>query len=342
MNVDAFVAERQVAWTELDAIVTRAKRRPHRLDSASVHRLGELYRATVADLAFARRRWPGDPVVARLEQLVLRARPAVYTGAGTSGRISDFVRRGYWRSVAERPLMLLLAATFLFGAVALTAVWAWRDPEHATGFVPSQYRVVAEPHHYDRPSAPTDAGTDTSLAAQIMTNNIRVTFMAFGGGLLLGVGAAFVLIQNGALLGALWGLAIGGGNGRPFLELIAPHGVLELSCIVVAAAAGLRVGWAVVAPGYRRRSDAVRDEARAAVPMIIGTACWLVVAGLVEGFVTPRRIGVEAAVALGVALAAIYWTLVFVLGRPRRDGGELAPALAVPRDQSLAESFSLR
>ncbi len=339
MKVDAFVADRDQLWAELDAIVTHAGRRPQRLPAADVHRLGTLYRATAADLAVARRRWPGDPVVARLEQLVARARPAVYTG-GSRGRIGDFVRRGYWRSVRERPAVLALAAVLLFGSAALTTVWAWRDPDRAAGLVPSSYRSVAEPHRYDHRNGPSTS-QDTALAAEIMTNNIRVTFLAFGAGLLLGAGAGLVLLQNGVMLGAVFGLAISGGNGRPFIELVTPHGVLELSCIVVSAAAGLRIGWAIIAPGHRRRVDALVAEARAAVPMLVGTAAWLVVAGLVEGFITPAGIGLAPALVIGFGLGGLYWTLVALLGRPAPAplGADIDDLVAA---QSLAESFSLR
>ena len=125
------------------------------------------------------------------------------------------------------------------------------------------------------------------MASQIFTNNIQVTFLAFAGGMLLGLGTLYVLFQNGMMLGAVGGLAIGAGNGRPFFELVTAHGVLELSCIVVAGAAGLRLGWAIIDPGNRTRGEALRDEARAAVEIVLGTAAWLVVAGLVEGFLTP-------------------------------------------------------
>ena len=98
---------------------------------------------------------------------------------------------------------------------------------------------------------------EAAFSAAIMTNNIRVTLLAFAAGILAGLGTAAVLILNGVLLGAIGGLAVGAGNGRPFFELVAAHGVLELSCIVVAGAAGLRFGWALVEPGTGTRGDAL-------------------------------------------------------------------------------------
>jgi len=87
----------------------------------------------------------------------------------------------------------------------------------------------------------------------------------------------------------------------------------------VAGAAGLRMGWALVDPGRRPRGEALASEARAAVELVLGTAVWLVVAGLVEGLVTPLGIGPGRAIAVGVGLAAIYWALVWRLGRPRPE-----------------------
>jgi uncharacterized membrane protein SpoIIM required for sporulation len=92
--------------------------------------------------------------------------------------------------------------------------------------------------------------------------------------------------------------------------------VLELSCIVVAGAAGLRMGWALIDPGRISRSTALVAEARQAAELAIGTAPWLVLAGLVEGFVTPSGLGVPGALVVGFSLGVLYWALVMVRGRP--------------------------
>jgi uncharacterized membrane protein SpoIIM required for sporulation len=129
---------------------------------------------------------------------------------------------------------------------------------------------------------------------------------------------AAVLLYNGVLLGTVSGLAIGAGNARVFFELVTAHGVLELSCIVVTAAAGLRMGWALIEPGRRRRIDSLVAEGRRAVEIVLGTAPWLVLAGLVEGFFTPAGIGLAAVLTVGFGLAATYWVLVIVRGTPAR------------------------
>src|SRR5205823_6095793 len=119
------------------------------------------------------------------------------------------------------------------------------------------------------------------------------------------------------ILGFVAGLAIGAGNGRVFFELVTAHGVLELSCIVVSGAAGLRLGWAIIDPGTRPRGEALRQEARAAIEMVLGTAPWLVLAGLVEGFLTPAGTGLATVLAVGLSLGAVFWGLVLWRGAPK-------------------------
>jgi uncharacterized membrane protein SpoIIM required for sporulation len=150
--------------------------------------------------------------------------------------------------------------------------------------------------------------------------------MAFGAGLAAGLGSALVLVSNGAILGAVGGVAAGAGNLRPFVDLVTPHGVLELSCIVVAGASGLRLGWAIVSPGPRRRGVALREEARRTVLVVLGTAPWLVVAGLVEGFADPAALGLGGVLGMGFGLGALYWALVVWRGRavPQRRTRRLA------------------
>jgi len=142
--------------------------------------------------------------------------------------------------------------------------------------------------------------------------------VAFAGGIAAGIGTAALLVYQGVLFGAITGLSIWAGNGRSFFELVTAHGVLELSCVVVASAAGLRMGWALVSPGHRRRGVALAAEARVAVEIVLGTAPWLVLAGLVEGFITPRGLGLGPVIVVGVTLGAVYWALVLWRGRPAR------------------------
>lgn len=316
MKVERFISEREGDWRELDELLRSGRR--GRGGARGVLRLGALYRAAAADLALARRGHPGDPIVPRLESLVARARQAVYADEPRRGSLRTFFARTYWVRVRERPVPLLLALALVLVPAAITAGWALGDPGAAVGLVPGQFRGAVEPVGDTGMTAAQSAG----FSGAVMTNNIQVTFLAFATGILLGLGTAFVVAYNGAILGAVAGGAIANGNAAGFAEFVMAHGIIELSCIAVAAAAGLRMGYAIVAPGPRPRMRALAEEARSAIVIVLGTVPWVILAGLIEGFVTRAGFGLVPGIVLGVAVGAIYWTLVLVRGRPR-----MSPAL---------------
>jgi uncharacterized membrane protein SpoIIM required for sporulation len=314
VNLERFEAQRGPDWLRLDELLRRAggRRGPRRLGASGVLELGALYRGAAADLAYARRRFPGDPVVARLEALVTRGRAAVYGRARRGTSVREFFARGYWRRLAERPGMIALAVALLFAPAAAGAAWGLADPGAAVGLVPSQFQGAADP-----PAAGRDFGTaeGSVFATQVMVNNIQVTLLAFVGGLTFGLATAFSLLYNGLLVGVLGGLAFGAGNGTAFVRLLSAHGPLELSCIVVGGVAGLRLGHDLIAPGPRTRERALREEARRSVELAAGTAPWLVLCGLAEGLLTGPEPAVAVQVAIGLGLASVFWGLVIWRGR---------------------------
>ena len=313
MKLDRFVEERSPGWTGLEALLRDAGAKPERLGPERLRRLGGLYRSAAADLAFARRAFPHDPVTRRLERLVLDARQAVYADQGARRSVWWFLSTGYWRRVRERPWALITALVLLFAPLALAAVWAIDEPAAAIGVVPPEFQGAAEPGGRGR--APT-AADQAALSSVIFTNNIRVTFLVIAGGIFAGLGTAAVLIFNGGFIGAILGLSIENGSSAGFVEFVLPHGVLELSCIAVAAAAGLRIGSALVEPGTLTRGQSLRREARPAMEMVLGTMPWLVLAGLVEGFVRGATGGLFWALVVGVGLGVVFWGLVAWRGRP--------------------------
>ncbi len=316
MNLDAFVQRGQPEWTELDTLVRRAGGRPERLGADGVLRLGALYRSAIGDLAQGRRQFPGDPAVRRLEQLVGRARATVYAPVARRGSALAYLTGGYWRAVRGQGRAVLLAWAFVLGSTALATVWALHDPASAAGVVPGSLSSGGSaPQH----AIGLGAGQSAAISVSIFTNNIGVTFLAFATGIAFGVLPAFVLIYNGLILGAVAGIVAGGGHLSDLVVLIVPHGLLELSCIAVCAAAGMRMGWALVEPGPYSRTAALARRAPHAVLIVLCTMPFLIVAGLVEGFVTPRHLPLAAALAVGLGLAVPYWSAVWWLGRSGHD-----------------------
>jgi uncharacterized membrane protein SpoIIM required for sporulation len=327
LTLDQFVTERLPRWGTLESLCREAGKRPERLGPTRVLELAGLYRAAAADLAYARRRYPGDPICAQLETLVSGARHVVYDAPNRRGSLRAFATRDYWKLVAERPWPLVIAWALMLIPGALCLVWALHDPAAADGLVPGTLRAVTR-HRQHGADLGFGHSEQSAFASEIFTHNIAVTFEAFALGITAGIGTAYILITNGVQLGVVSGLAIGSGNGRVSFELLYAHGLLELSCIAVCAAAGLRLGFGLVDPGLRTRRDAIVEEGRSAVQIVLGTMPFLVIAGLTEGFVTPSGLGLWPVVAIGTLLAAIYWGLVWRLGRHRdvTDAHDPSPA----------------
>lgn len=307
-----FVGTREAEWQELEDLLGRK-----RLGADEVRRLGTLYRAATADLGVARRAFPGDGVTERLHDLVLRSRARVYAHTDRRASAWAFVSRGYWQRLRERPGLLATAAILLLVPAVLAWIWGVNDPGAAVGVVPGEFRRSGDPV-----AGSLSTSDEAGFAGLIFTNNIRVTFLAVAAGITLGVGTAALTIYNGLMVGALGGISQYDGHAREFVTLVIPHGVLELSCIIVAAMAGLRIGLAIVDPGRRSRGDALRAEFRPAMEIVLGTMPWLVLAGLVEGFFTGSGPTFVPSVVLGVALGAVFWGLVLLRGGrgPSRAG----------------------
>ena len=149
----------------------------------------------------------------------------------------------------------------------------------------------------------------------MFSNNVIVAFQAFALGIFFCVGTLFVLVQNGALLGVAAGLFAAVGQQPKFWGLILPHGLLELTSVFVAGAAGLRLGWTLIDPGDRPRLAALAAEGRRAVVIVLGLVAAFLVAGTIEGFVTGRPWPTWLRVGIGVVAEAAFLAYVVILGR---------------------------
>jgi uncharacterized membrane protein SpoIIM required for sporulation len=313
VTLSRFLSDRTPSWDALESLLGRAGSRPEKLGADGVLELGSAYRAAAADLAHARRAYPGDPVVERLVLLVPRARALVYARSGARGSLRRVFAADYWQLTRALGRWIGLATLALLGTAIVVGVWAALDPAVAARLVPNDFIDGAAPPVGDRGLASSESA---AFSSELFTNNIRVTFMAFVAGLLCVVPGFLIVAYNGAILGAVMGLAAANDNLDNVLHLIVAHGVLELSCIVVAAGAGMAVGWAVVDPGNGTRRAAVRDIARPAILVVLGTMPFLVLCGIVEGFVSPAGWSAIAVTVLGVGIGGGYWVLVARLGRP--------------------------
>jgi uncharacterized membrane protein SpoIIM required for sporulation len=323
VRLEAIITARSDDWHELERLVAEAGRRPERLGPLRLLRLGALYRGAAADLARLRREAPHSPETVRLEELVGRARHMVYDVRGRRRSFVRFFATDYWRLIVERRKALLVSFVLLFGSAALAALWGHHDPGAATGVVPAEFRPALQPGH---PWHDMTAGQQAAFTTTVLTNNIGVTAAAFAGGVTGGLATALALLYNGLLLGVVGGVMTEAGNGTGFVDLVTAHGVLELSCILVAGAAGLSLGWSLIDPGLRTRRASLQREGKAALLLVVGTAPWLVIAGIVEGNrANLAESGLGAVIGVGVGLGAVFWGLVLWRGRVR-PGRSISPA----------------
>ena len=301
-------------------MLEEAGRRPERLGGERIRRLAALYRAVAADLVTARRRFPDDPLVDRLERLVRSGQGLIYERSDRRGNLVAFFADRYWELLWDRRRALVLAAAILVLPGSLMGLWAMTAPETVAGLVPAEFLWVME-------SDTTDQGMGAvglaGFSTFVLTNNIRVALTAFVAGVTWGIGTALLIGYNGVLFGALTGLAAGAGNLGLLGEATLAHGLLELSCIVVAGAAGLSLGRAMLRPGHRTRTESMALEARQSLLLAGGTAPWLVVAGLVEGYVSRVGLTLVPTALVGVVLGGIFWVLFGWRGRPLPSGPSL-------------------
>lgn len=311
MNLEFFLRQRRTSWQRMETLLQQARTDPRRLTAAERNELGLLYRALTSDLALAQRDFPNQQVTHYLNQLVGRAHTLIYRGEPLRRRrLAHFYRRGFpqlYRAI----LSYTIAAFVLFLLPALAAFWVVAiDPEWIYVIEgPEIAGLVAEVERGELWTEITP-GVRSAAASLIMTNNIQVMFLTFAGGLTAGLLTLWVIASNGMHLGAIFGLLTVHHLAASLAEFVVAHGVVELSVIFLAGGCGLYVGDGLLRPGLSSRKDVLVQRTRVSVQLILGSVPFLVIAGLIEGFLSPSAAPwwVKAAVGVltGVTLYA-YW-----------------------------------
>jgi uncharacterized membrane protein SpoIIM required for sporulation len=157
-------------------------------------------------------------------------------------------------------------------------------------------------------------------ASAIATNNIQVTIYTFAFGALFGVGTLFYLAYNGANIASVLALTYRAGFGNALVTFMVGHGVIELSCIFIAGGAGLLIGSALVMPGDLSRADALKSRGKEAVRLMMGVAVLLVVAGIIEGFVSPAPISPKIKFSIAAITGLALYSYLLIVGRENQGG----------------------
>lgn len=308
-----FVERRRGAWETLDAIVTRAARRGVRaLDANGIEQLGRLYRAITSDLAYAQGREFDRSLLEFLNRLTARAHAIVYGASAQSGgaRIARFYRETFPQEFRRSfsYVAICIALTVACSVLAYAIVRA--HPATAYSLLPKDVIPAHIRKSLHDSNFAFDRSTAPMMSSAIVANNVRVAIMAFAGSITLGTVTIYIIALNGLMLGGLGALFANAGFGYDFWATIAPHGVIELTAIAISGAAGLLIAAGILYPGRLRRRDAIVENAKRAGTLIVGVASMLVVAGTIEGFISPQRWPPELRIAIG-AIAGLALLLYF-------------------------------
>jgi uncharacterized membrane protein SpoIIM required for sporulation len=320
MNVDEFYQSRKSEWELLSGLLELAQKDAKRLSPSDVERLASLYRAASSDLALAKRDFPRHRITQFLNQLVARTHSILYQGEPLAWKnLASFATRGFPRLFRETFVFTAIAFfMFILPALFVGFIVA-SSPDSALWLLPAEIHRLIPIVENKELWIDMPIEERPYISSSIMQNNIRVSFLAFASGVSGGLLTFWILVQNGLILGGLLGLTSYHGIGFELATFVIGHGVIELSVIFMAGGSGLMLGWALLCPGLMRRRDALAIAARKAVQLLGGAVPWLVVAGIIEGFISPNEnISPLVKWSVGILSGALMYSYLFFAGREKQ------------------------
>lgn len=309
-----WLEKRQNHWKRLERLLDQCQKEGLKsLTRLELQELGLLYRQAAADLSALREDPSGKSYARYLNLLLSRAHNTIYAGQKSSARgIVHFYRYTYPR-IFRRNLSLTTTAFLLFVAGGLAGMLLSLTRPDYMSMLLGPHMMETIDHH----KMWTDSvrGIMPLASSGIMTNNMTVSFLAFAGGITAGVFTVYSMVFNGVLIGTVGTACWLGGMSLPLWSFVAPHGVLELPAIFIAGGAGLRIAQGMLFPGLLSRSDSLAKSGGEAVRLLMGIIPILILAGMIEGFISPSTLGWQYKFALAGAIAVPFFGYLFRAGR---------------------------
>jgi uncharacterized membrane protein SpoIIM required for sporulation len=307
-----WIQKRTPYWERLTALVAAAdKSRLRGLSRTELQEMALLYRQVASDLSTLRQDRTSAALAGQVNHLLARAHHIIYSSRKSSWRnFFLFLRDGYPR-VFRQQIGYIFASlvTMLIGAL-LAAAFTLANPRFAAPILGPGVMSSIERHEMWTHSLVSVA---PQAASGIMTHNITVSLTAFAGGLLFGLFSVYLMFFNGLMMGAVAVVCQQAGMSVSLWSFVAPHGSLELPAIVIAGAAGMRIGHGMLFPGIYRWKDSVARAGAQAVRLVSGIIPMLIIAGSLEGFFSPSAAPVELKFLVG---ATLFTLLLIWLFRP--------------------------
>jgi len=322
MTPARFLETREPAWKQLELLIQKTARRGvAALANDELHELTRLYPAVAVDVARARMYSIDPRTQQRINHLAIAAHGLLYRRKRSNPAVAiwQFFRRDYPRLFRRHWGYMTLATVLFFVAALGTYASVLIRPSRAYLFMPGEIDLVD-----GRPGLSAEdiserfrnpAKLKPIMSSGIITNNISVAFNAFALGITMGIGTCYVVLFNGMILGAFFGHFANSQLAYELWCFLAPHGVLEILTILIAAAAGLRLGLSLAIPGRLTRMASLRAGAREAVLLVLGTLPMFVIAGIIESFLTPSYLSGELKIAVGLLVGITAMAYLLAVGR---------------------------
>ncbi|MBY0550492.1 MAG: stage II sporulation protein M [Candidatus Obscuribacterales bacterium] len=294
MNVERWVAGRQLTWQKLEDLLKQAEKKSlASLTREQLQSLGRLYRSAASDLSRARAMGLGPDITAYLNNLVVKGHNQVYQSP--KNRWKDLAHFLWitFPAVYRNNIIYVVIAFFLF-AIPMVGTWSMvmNDVKIARLELQPGVPLVSDElfSYVENKKMWTDAAQHESPAASsfIATNNIKVCLLSFVGGITFGLLTLYILVTNGMSIGGTFAACQLHDMAVRLAQFVAPHGVFELSAIWISGGAGLLVAKGMLFPGKYKMSDSIRIASRPAFAMFAGCIPLLLIAGTIEGFISPR------------------------------------------------------
>lgn len=333
MNVERWVATRQLHWQKLEDLLKQVDRKGlSSLSREELQSLGRLYRSAASDLSRARVMKLGSDVTGYLNNLVVKGHNQVYQSP--RNRWQDLWRFLWITFPANfRSNIIYVFVSFAIFAISCFTTWALilDDPKLCHLEVQPGHPIVSDDlmAYIENKKMWTDSveGESPAQSSFIATNNIKVSLLAFVSGVLAGIGTLYVLVNNGISIGGTFAACQLHGMAQQLGVFVAPHGVFELSAIFISGGAGLMLGKGLLFPGAYKRSDSMKLMAREAAILFLGCVPLLLIAGSIEGFISPRT-DLPREYKFGVSLATFFMLLLYLFF-PRSEKPAVPAAAAV-------------
>ncbi len=317
---EEFCRERGGAWSQLEGLLSAAREQGGRVSPASARRFLELFRKACGDLAAARSRGLAPDAVDYLNALVGEARSVVYVSDEGSGS-GPLFRAALRAPAAVRRRLPFIAASFLLFALplALSGIAALNGPGRTAGWTDIR-RLERMAEDYSKIGFDGRSFREASdMAAFYISNNVGIVLRTLAGGVFMGLGSAFFLVENGLSIGATLGYVSARGHGQAILRFVTAHSVFELGGLMLAGAAGLLMGWKLLVSGRGSRLEAVRSSMDDFLPMSAMAVGLTFSAAFIEAWLSPS--GASQGARLGVAAACAAFLALWYAVALRRDRG---------------------